>query len=63
MLGFLTAGYSLAPEMRDLPASVSPRTIDRILKPVKDKGRLRGSSLTKPGTLLRNRIPVRVMFG
>jgi hypothetical protein len=48
--------------MRDMLASVSPRTIDRILKPVKDKGRLRGLSLTKGGTLLRNQIPVRVMF-
>jgi hypothetical protein len=62
MLDFLAAEYSLAPDMRDLLASVSPRTIDRILKPVKDKGRLRGLSLTKPGTLLRNQIPVRVMF-
>jgi hypothetical protein len=49
--------------MRDLPASVSPKTIDRILKPVKDKGRLRGPGLTKPGTLLRDQIPVRVMSG
>ncbi|MDR2659361.1 MAG: hypothetical protein LBC27_05155 [Spirochaetaceae bacterium] len=62
MPDFLTAEYSLTLEMRDLPASVSPRAIDRILKPVKDKGRLRGPSLTKPGTFLRNRIPVRVMF-
>ncbi|MDR2629493.1 MAG: hypothetical protein LBC60_01065, partial [Spirochaetaceae bacterium] len=62
MLDFLTAEYALAPEMRDLLASVSPRTIDRILKPVKDRERLRGLSLTKPGTLLRDQIPVRVMF-
>jgi hypothetical protein len=48
--------------MRNLLASVSPHTIDRILKPVKDKERLRGLSLTKGGTLLRNQIPVRVMF-
>ncbi|MDR2633311.1 MAG: transposase, partial [Treponema sp.] len=60
MLDFLTAEYALAPEMRNLLASVSPRTIDRILKPVKDNGRLRGLSLTKPGTLLRDQIPVRV---
>ncbi|MDR1174298.1 MAG: transposase family protein [Treponema sp.] len=62
MLDFLTAEYSLTPEVRNLLASVSPRTIDRILKPVKDRGRLRGLSLTKGGTLLRNQIPVRVMF-
>jgi hypothetical protein len=62
MPDFLTAEYSLTPEMRDLLASVSPRTIDRILKPAKDRGRLRGLSLTKSGPLLRDRIPVRVMF-
>jgi hypothetical protein len=38
MLDFLTAEYSLALEMRDLLASVSPRNIDRVLKPVKDRG-------------------------
>jgi hypothetical protein len=27
MPGFLTAEYSLAPEMRDLPASVRPKTL------------------------------------
>ena len=62
MRDFLTAEYALTPAMSGLPASVSPRTIDRILKPVKDKGRLRGLSLTKGGTLLRDQIPVRVMF-
>jgi hypothetical protein len=58
----LSAEYALTPEMRDLRASISPRTIDRILKPVKDRLRLRGLSLTKPRTLLRNQIPVRVLF-
>jgi hypothetical protein len=62
MPDFLTAEYKLTPDLRDLPASVSPRTIDRIIKPVKDRGRLRGVSLAKPGTLLRDQIPVRVMF-
>jgi hypothetical protein len=62
MVDFLTAEYSLIPDMRDLLASVSPRTVDRILKPVKDTGRLRGLSLTKGGTVLRDQIPVRVMF-
>jgi hypothetical protein len=62
MPDFLTAEYSLAPEMRNLLASVSPRSIDHVLKPVKDKGRLGGLSLAKPGTLLRDQIPVRAMF-
>jgi hypothetical protein len=39
MLDFLTAEYALTPDMTDLLASVSPRAIDRILKPVKDKAR------------------------
>jgi hypothetical protein len=62
MLDFLSAEYALTPDLRNLLASVSPRTIDRILKPVKDWGRLRGLSLTKSGTLLRDQIPVRVLF-
>jgi hypothetical protein len=62
MPDFPAAEYELTPDLRDLPASVSPCTIDRILKPVKDKGRLRGMSLTKPDALPRDQIPVRVMF-
>jgi hypothetical protein len=54
ILDFLTAEYALAPEMQNLLSSVSPRAVDRILKPVKDKRRLRGLSLTKPGAALRN---------
>jgi hypothetical protein len=38
MVDFLTAEFALTPDLRDLLASISPRTIDRILKPVKDKG-------------------------
>jgi hypothetical protein len=62
MPDFLSAEYSLDPGLRDLPASVNPRTRDRILTPVKDRGRLRGLSLTTPGTLPHGRIPVRAMF-
>jgi hypothetical protein len=62
MLEFLSTEYELTPKLRNLLTSVSPRTIDHILKPAKDQMRLRGLSLTKPGTLLRNQILVRVMF-
>jgi hypothetical protein len=62
ILDFLTAESALTPAMSDLPAFVSPRTIDRILIPVKDKEWLRGLNLTKGGTLLRDQLPVRVMF-
>ncbi|MCX5852077.1 MAG: integrase [Deltaproteobacteria bacterium] len=50
----------------DLPASVvhalqaiSPATIDRILRPGRIEYRKRGRATTKPGTLLRKRIPIR----
>jgi hypothetical protein len=52
MLDFLAA----EPERLGLLAQVSPATVDRILTPVKDKGRLRGLSLTKPGSMLRDQI-------
>lgn len=38
---------------------ISPATIDRLLKKEKMKFRLKGRSLTKPGTLLKHSIPIR----
>jgi hypothetical protein len=38
MLDCLTAEYALASDLRELLASISPHTIYRIFKPVKDKG-------------------------
>jgi len=38
---------------------ISPSTIDRILKPLRAKYRLRGRCTTKPGTLLRKQIPIK----
>lgn len=53
-------------EYGDLPLSVtealnsiSPATIDRLLKPVRVNYRGRGRSTTKPGTLLRKHIPIK----
>jgi hypothetical protein len=40
--------------------SISPATIDRMLKPVRAKYRLHGRETTKPGTLLKQHIPVKV---
>ena len=45
--------------MRAQLLRVSGATIDRLLKPTKDAGRLKGLSATKPGPLLRNSITVR----
>lgn len=39
--------------------TISPATIDRILKPVRADYKKRGRSTTKPGTLLRKQIPVK----
>lgn len=50
-------GYS--DRVRAELVSMSPATIDRRLKPVKDAGRLRGASTTKPSPLLRSTISIR----
>jgi len=39
---------------------ISPATIDRILRPHKDAIYFKGKSTTKPGTLLKHQIPVRL---
>lgn len=38
---------------------ISPATIDRLLKPEREKFQLKGRSGTKPGTLLKHQIPIR----
>ena len=50
----------LTDEVREKLLKISPSTIDRLLKKEKDKFRLgKGRSGTKPGTLLKNQIPIR----
>lgn len=39
--------------------AISPPTIDRILKPLRAKHKLKGRCTTKPGTLLRRQIPIK----
>ncbi len=39
--------------------SISPATIDRILKPIRPQFKKRGLSCTKPGSLLRKQIPIK----
>jgi len=50
---------SLTPEHRELLCSASPATLDRLLAPERRRLRLKGRSMTKPGTLLKSQIPVR----
>lgn len=49
----------LAPEMQHQLLTISAATIDRILKPVRVKYGRKGLSGTKPGSLLKNQIPIR----
>ena len=48
---------SLRPEVREKLQQASPRTLDRLLAPLRYRGQ--GRSLTRPGTLLRHQIPIR----
>ena len=46
-------------EVRTKLLKISPATIDRLFAPVKKHYRLKARSNTKPGTLLKNQIPIR----
>ena len=59
---FLQPHFSMTPEVRKLLLSVSPSTIDRILKADKKKMALKGKCGTKPGKLLKKQIPVRTYY-
>jgi hypothetical protein len=68
MIDFLAAakGTGGIPEIdkrtRELLLSVSPATIDRLLRKEKKKLELKGRGLTKPGPLLKHQIPIRTFF-
>ena len=50
----------ISPEVRQKLLKVSASTIDRLLKPLKDRYRLgKGKKGTKPGTLLKKAIPIK----
>jgi len=50
----------LTPTVKEKLLKISASTIDRLLKPEKDRNRLgRGRKATKPGTLLKKAIPIR----
>ena len=63
VIDFLAGEFNLDDETRALLCSVSPAAIDRKLKKVKQRYRIKGISTTKPGSLLKSQIPVRVCFG
>jgi len=62
IIDFLVADFKLSEDMRCLLLAVSPATIDRKLKKLKSRYRIKAIGTTKPGTLLRSQIPVRVRF-
>jgi hypothetical protein len=47
------------PELRQQLVTVSAATVDRLLVKTKNECRLKGRSLTRPGTLLKHQIPIR----
>ncbi len=49
----------ITPSVRQQLLTVSPATIDRLLKPERAKYTLRGRATTKPGSLLKHQIPIR----
>jgi len=54
-----TAYEPLYPEIKGQLLSMSPATIDRLLKPVRAKAGRKGLCGTRPGSLLKNQIPIR----
>lgn len=38
---------------------ISPATIDRLLKPIKNKFKKKGLSTTKPGSLIKKKVPIK----
>jgi len=57
-----TVYKALSPETQDKLLSISAATIDRVLKPVRVAYGRKGLSGTRPGSLLKNQIPIRTDF-
>ena len=58
--GYIKSFGPLPDDIEKALLTISPATIDRLLKPVKAKYKLHGRATTKPGTLLRKQIPVKL---
>jgi len=59
---YATRYKALTPEIQNKLLSISPATIDRVLKPVRVAYGRKGLSGTRPGTLLKSQIPIRTDF-
>jgi hypothetical protein len=56
--GYIQSFGPLPPKTIQALSQISPSTIDRILSPTRIHYKKQGRSTTKPGTLLRNQIPI-----
>jgi len=56
--GYIQSFGPLSPQTQQALSHISPSSIDRILSPTRIHYKKRGRSTTKPGTLLRNQIPI-----
>lgn len=56
--GYVQIFGQLPPDVTNALLRISPPTIDRLLKPIRIHYTKRGRSTTKPGTLLRKKIPI-----
>ena len=56
--GYMESFGPLSPKALNVLSRISPATIDRILSPSRIHYKKRGRATTKPGTLLRNQIPI-----
>jgi hypothetical protein len=57
--GYVQLFGQLSADVANALLKISPPTIDRILKPIRSHYRKRGRSTTKPGTVLRKKIPIK----
>jgi hypothetical protein len=57
--GYIELFGQLPPDVTNALLRISPATIDRLLKPIRIHYTKRGRSTTKPGTLLRKKIPIK----
>lgn len=49
----------ISEENKILLYEISPATIDRLLKPIKNKFKKKGLSTTKPGSLIKKKVPIK----
>lgn len=54
-----SGSFTCSQEVQGLLASVSPATVDRVLAPERKKFLVHGTSITRPGSLLKHQIPLR----